>query len=80
MIKISHTHTHRQKYSATGKKEILTFEIRWTDSKCIMLSVLSRTKTNTICMISLTWGLYKTKHINTRKRLVIAKDESRGGE
>jgi len=44
----THTHTHREYYSAMRRKGILSFAIAWMDLEGIRLSEISQRKPNTI--------------------------------
>ena len=48
-------------YSALRKKEILSFTTTWMKLEDIMLSEVSQTQKDKSCMVSLIWGVKKTK-------------------
>ena len=48
-------------YSALRKKEILSFTTTWMKPEDIMLSEVSQTQKDKSCMVSLMWGVKKTK-------------------
>ena len=59
----THTHTHTLEYYSAIKKN-LPFETMWLDLKGMMLSEISQTEESKYHMISLTYGLQKTKQMN----------------